>query len=173
MNPFQVYVNILGIPIHLMGIILVAISILFGILLQKEYPFHIKLMNSFLIVTLGHYIYEDVFIIVMGMVGRSMGALVLYLIITAAIVYSILMLHRGWPFLSLRCNRIVLIVVFGFFYVFIVQWDTGWFHELQRWYLGLGPDPHGVVWGIGKMFGFIIGLPLIGRREEEENDGPV
>lgn len=168
MNIFQLYVNILGVPIHVLGMLLVFIAILIGVLLQgKKYPFHIKLMNSMALITLGHFVYEDMFIVIMGVVGRSMDAIFLYLIITASLVICIMILHNYRPFVRTRLWWLCVFNVLLFqCMIFLVMFKRGWFYDLQLWYEGMGPDPHNLLWAISKAWGFLGWVMLIRRGKD-------
>ena len=145
-----------------MGMFLAGSAILVGMLLQPRRHFIFKLMNAMMLCTLGHFVYEDLFIIFAGTAGRSINALVFYLIITFAIVYCLLMMNRTYPFLKfnklyLQANLVVLAALFLFL------WAFGWFGALQLWYERLGPDPHDFLWALSKAWGFYGWLPLIRR----------
>lgn len=117
--------------------------------------------------TLGHFVYEDLFIVFAGTAGRSMNALVFYVIITAAIVYCILMMHKTYPFLNINIQyfniRYLHFNLFVLVALFLFLWSFGWFGALQLWYERLGPDPHDFLWAVSKAWGFWGWLPLIRR----------
>jgi len=117
-------------------------------------------MNTMLIVTLGHFVYEDMFILIMGLTGRSMDAIFLYLIITVVLVIGIQIAHDYRSFLDAHPWEVLNILIVQSI-LFLIMFTQGWFHSLQKWYEGVGSDPHNLLWAISKGFGFISWLSLI------------
>jgi len=123
-------------------------------------------MNTMLIVTLGHFVYEDIFILIMGLTGRSMDAIFLYLIITVVLIIGLQIAHDYKPFLEVHPWEVSNILIVQSI-IFLIMFTQGWFHSLQNWYEGAGPDPHGLLWAISKSWGFGSWLSLIKGGEQK------
>ena len=159
MSLFQWYVYILGSQIHVLSIGIVSWCLLVIVVYQREHPFLIRVINSILVVLLGHFIYEDIFILIMGTVGRSVDAIGLYILITIGIGASIIILDGQYP--SFELDENAFLMIFGLLGVFAIMYYIGWFHKLQLWYLGQGPDPHNFIWALSKVLGFACPVPLL------------
>lgn len=162
MSFFQWHVVILGSQIHVFSLLAVSFCLWSMTTSQTKHPIYIRMINSLLLVLLGHFIYEDIFILAMGTVGRSIDALWLFVAITIGIVAIIIIVDKEYP--SFEADRDIFLLIFVLLGLFGFMYYTGWFHKLQLWYIGEGPDPHNLLWAISKFAGFIIAGPLI--REE-------
>jgi len=147
---------------HILSVILAATAIIIAYLIQKIHPPIIKLINALSVCLLGHYIYEDIFILVMGSVGRSTDGWLLYMLITVGIISFMSILNSSYR--SYRLNNNIILSYSFLFVTFFLMYYTGWFHELQLWYLGTGGDPHNWLWAISKGVGLTALLPIL-RRE--------
>jgi len=163
MEFFQWYLNISGSQIHVFSILAVSWCLLSLTYIQKKHPIYIRIINSLLVLLLGHFIYEDIFIFIMGTVGRSIDALGLYVAITIGIGAMIVIVDKQYP--SYKLDKHVLTLLLILIGVFGTMYYTGWFHRLQVWYsCSICPDPHNWMWAISKVLGFAVAVPLL--REE-------
>jgi len=159
---FSWYIYISGSQIHVFSILAVLWCLLSVTVAQKKHPIHIRAINALLILLLGHFIYEDVFILIMGTVGRSIDALGLYIATTIGISAMIVIVDKQYP--SYNPNKYVFLILSALFVVFGKMYYMGWFHDLQLWYTTGAPDPHNWMWALSKILGFAVPVPLI--REE-------
>ena len=165
MNIFQYYFYIFNTPFHLVSLLIVVGCILYGILVQKRYPLYTKTLISMLMCTFGHYVYEDIFIWIMGFTGRGTESLILYLAITSVLFSVIMFVNKLYPFLYMNPSFIVTLA--GLLFSFGALWYTGWFHQLQLWYTGQGPPVENWLWAMSKLLGFLTWVKLIERRKAE------
>jgi len=170
MNIFHVY--LFG-KIHLVSLVLAGSSVLYGISLQNtERPIIYRLMVSMMIVVFGHFMYENIFTAfyryaggVDAMTGRG---LILYWALTIGLVAVISIANKLLSFIWIHNNTIFLTVglLAMSFGVLGMMWYFGFFHELLGFYTGQ-TDPHGPLWAISKLLGFIAWTPLIADRERK------
>jgi len=164
MSFFTWYVNISGSQIHVFSIVAVSWCLLSVTFAQKTHPIHIRMINALLVLLLGHFIYEDIFIIIMGTVGRSTDAIILYAAITIGIGAVMVIVDKQYP--SYKPDEQVFLMLLALLIVFGAMYYTGWFHRLQVWYgCPSCPDPHNALWAASKILGFAVPVPLI----KEEN----
>jgi len=127
----------------------------------RKYPIYIRIVLSLLTVSLGHFVYEDIFIGIMGLAGRDTGAWKLFILITLFIALMMYTMQNLYRFLSSRDSIFSIFLGTQLIFLFVGLWMSGWFHDLQLWYTGLGPDPHEVFWAISKIIGFLLFVPLL------------
>jgi len=120
---------------------------------------------SLIIVLLGHYVYEDTFIIIMGLTGRSSSAWWLFMLVTGIIVYGMITLEKHYDYLYPEGLFYTFFLAMGVATCFIFMWINGWFHSLQLWYIGQGPDPHDLLWALSKVLGFAMFVPLLWAKD--------
>lgn len=151
----------------MVSVLLVGSAFLFGFLIQKRGPLHIRLVISMLMCTLGHFIYEDIFITVMGYTGRGTEALFLYLAITFVLIMIITYVNSDYPFINFSPSFAVLLSTLLF--CFGALWYMGWFHRLQLWYIGEGPPVENWLWAVTKGLGFFTWVKMIdgGKIKDE------
>jgi len=118
--------------------------------------------------TFGHFIYEDLFIFIMGYTGRDTILLSLYLAITFFLGMLIIFVHTKYPFLYFNPSFIVSLS--GLLFSFGALWYVGWFHQLQNWYIGEGPAVENWLWAMTKLLGFLTWVKLIERRKIIKSD---
>ncbi len=162
MGFFRWYVNILGSQIHVFSILAVSCCLFSITYAQKKHPIYIRIINSLLLLLLGHFIYEDIFIFIMGTVGRSIDALGLYVAVTIGIVAMIIIVNKQYP--SYEFDKSMFWLLSALLSTFAFMYYVGWFRELQVWYTGGCPgcpDPHNWLWAISKVLGFIVPVPLL------------
>ena len=161
-NIFQLYIG----HTHVLSVFAVGASMLLGILICKQHPPHIRMMISMITTLLGHFVYEDIFMLIMGMTGRSASAWVLYTLVMVGIVAGCSILNTFYPFIRLRYGyRYSLLLLGVLMLCFTGMWFTGWFHALQLWYLKTGPDPHNWLWAMSKVVGFVVFFPMLSGEE--------
>lgn len=152
----------MGSQIHVTSIIMVIFSVILLTFYQNVHPFFVRLINSMLLCVLGHFVYENMFIVFMGLVGRSIDGLFLYFIITIGILSLMKIFHAKYP--SYKKSPNMFLPYWGLFIILCFMYATNWFTKLQLWYLGIGIDPHNLTWAISKQLGFLSGIILL-RRE--------
>jgi len=165
MNIFQYYIYIFDTPFHMISILLVGLALLIGILIQKQHTFHIRVVISMLMCIFGHFVYEDIFIVIMGLTGRGTSMIYLYLAVTFLLGMIIMFVHIGYPFL--RFNPSFIVSLAGLLFCFGVLWLSGWFYMLQLWYVGEGPPVENWLWAVTKFLGFLTWVKLIDKRRNE------
>lgn len=158
---FQMYIMVGGSQIHIFSLFSVLLSIVLCFLYQRSlYTPMVRLVNSFMVVTLGHFVYEDIFILVVGAEGRSIDALPIYLVATLAIISLVILSNKDHSFYF---NSLLFFTLSILFVEFFGLYNVGWFSDLQLWYLGIGPDPHNLWWGISKVTGLLVVFPMLRR----------
>lgn len=162
-NIFQLYIGY----VHVFSVFAVGVSILLGTLICKQHPFQIRMIISMITTLLGYYVYEDIFMMIMGLVGRSARALILYVPVTIGIIACGSILNGYYPFMHLRYGYHRSLLLLGVLLLcFAGMWLTGWFHALQLWYLKTGPDPHNWLWAVSKFIGFVVFFPMLSGEEK-------
>ena len=161
MNVFQLYVG----QVHLFSLVAVGLVMIVGMYLTRKYPIHISTIMSLITVVLGHFVYEDFFIWIMGMTGRGTEALTMFLLMTTVFMLCMYILQKHYKFLSMNGLIITVFLSMQLIVLFTGMWVYGWFHELQLWYTGQGPDPHNGLWAISKVLGFAMFIPLLWRKD--------
>ena len=157
MNIFQLYIG----QIHLISLVSVCAVLLLALYRTRKYLIHIRIVLSLLTVVLGHFVYEDIFIGIMGLTGRDTGAWKLFILTTIIIILMMYTMQNLYRFLSLRDSIFSIFLGTLLIFLFLSLWMSGWFHALQLWYTGLGPDPHDMFWAISKIIGFLLFVPLL------------
>ena len=156
MNIFHIY---LPGRIHLVSIVLVGVALLMTWLCQAGREPKMRLILSFLSVVLGHFVYEDIFIQLMGLHGRGTEAWGIYFFCTMILIYFGILLHKRSEFITWSYatpfGLFILSVLFG------AMMFTGWFTDLQIWYLGGDFDPHNLSWACSKLIGFLLFNPQV------------
>ena len=160
MNIFQLYVG----QIHLFSLASVCLVIFIGMYLTRRHPIHIRTIMSLIVVLLGHYVYEDIFILIMGFTGRSKSAWWLFMLVTGFILSGLITLEKYYDYLNPDGLFYTFFLAMGVATCFEFMWINGWFHSLQNWYTGCGPDPHNLLWAISKVLGFAMFIPLLWER---------
>jgi len=161
MNIFQIYVG----QIHLISLVLVGMALLIAMFLTRGHPFLIRIILSLMTVVLGHFVYEDAFIWIMGFTGRDTGALKLFLLVTLLISICMYIMQNRYSFLQSNGLVFSIFLCTELVTIFTIMWMGGWFHALQLWYTGNGPDPHEALWAFSKIIGFLLFVPLLRGKE--------
>ena len=157
MNPFIVYIEVLGLRMHLLSAVFAVTSFILAMTLQLgRFPIHIALLNAGLLVQIGNYFYEFLW-----MTFANQGALVLYSLILVMLLLILDMLNQRLHFAEL--NKITLILFGVCLASLTVMYAGGWFDLLHAYDIGLGADPHNLVWAVGKAAGLMMPVTLLRR----------
>jgi len=111
-------------------------------------------------------VYEDFFILIMGAYGRNIDAFSIYLMLTLFLGVLIARMRKDYHVFTLAWQLIPMFVLLFFGFGLMIM--SGWFHDLQLWYLGLGSDPHNYLWALSKLNGLVLFFPIVVRGEKTE-----
>jgi hypothetical protein len=156
MNPFIVYIEVFGLRMHLLSAVFGVTAIMLAMTLQLgRFPIHIAMLNAALLVQIGNFGYELLWITFGG------GALVLYSLVLVMLLLILDMMNSRLHFAEL--NKITLILFGVCLASLTVMYAGGWFDLLHAYDIGLGADPHNLVWAVGKAAGLMMPVTLLRR----------
>ena len=152
---FAFYITIFETRMHLLSLILTAFSFFIGLYLQRG-RFNIldKVMHSLLLVQIGNFLYELIWMLFYAMAGDDLNSFILYSIVFSFLVLICVYFNKQRHFSKI--NRNTYFLFSGLILCFLVMQVTGWFIGLRQYDLGLGVDPHNTIWAISKLLGFLI-----------------
>ena len=155
---FRIYFNV---PMygtgHLFSFIVMYAEIFLLLVLFKKQHIVYKLMLTVCFIMLGKGMYEIVW---------QYGAknAISYGDINLSVLCAISLIVFNLKTKILRINKLFIGSVVLQAVVFLLMWQLGWFDAFKLYYAGIGPDPHNLLWAIGKANGQFMWLSLIDQR---------
>ena len=139
---------------HLFSFIVLGVEILTLLLLLKNQHIIYKLMYITCFVMLGKGVYEVIW--GYGAFNKiSTGDIFLSLVCGLSLImfnYKTKLLKMNWLFIGMAILQGV---------IFLLMWQMGWFDAFKLYYVGVGVDPHNLLWAIGKANGQFMWLSLL------------
>jgi len=163
-NIFQLYV--FG-RVHVVSLVLVCGVIYVGVkMMDRKSHFIYRVLMSTNLVLLGHFVYEDVYIMfqhhVVGHDTLSIRVLILYVAVTIGIGSICSIINDRLRLLRFNASRLCVVasLFFGLVFVMWLLLKEGFFNIIPLFFEGKA-DPHGPLWAVSKLLGFSLFLPLI------------
>jgi hypothetical protein len=155
---FRIYFNV---PMygtgHLFSFIVMYAEIFLLLVLFKKQHIVYKLMLTVCFIMLGKGMYEIVW---------KYGAenIISTSDVYVSLISGLSLIMFNFKTKILRLNKLFIASVVLQVVVFLLMWQLGWFDAFKLYYVGIGPDPHNLLWAIGKANGQFMWLSLIDRR---------
>jgi len=187
-DPFSIYVWILGYKLHPHSILTFLIAIYLCTVLLAPRPLHIRLMIS-MAVCMGEYYFGEIGIgFLCGRfvdVNSWYGGLTLYTLVLVGIVSVLSIMNDKYHFYAPNWRLVGLGALILVMLVSIL-WFSGWFElyiawagrsvpvELHHWLFDFSTpqkgDPHNWLLAMAQLVLFLMWLPLIGNKHNVKED---
>ena len=142
---------------HLFSFVVLGVEIIALLLLLKKQHIIYKLMYMACFVMLGKGVYEVVW--QYGAFNEiSTGDIFL------SLVCGLSLIMFNFKTKILKINKLFVSMLFLLAVVFLVMWQFGWFDAYKLYHIGMGNDPHNLLWAMGKANGQFMWLSLIDQR---------
>ena len=142
---------------HLFSFIVMYVEIFLLLILFKKQHIAYKLMLTVCFIMLGKGMYE-----IVCKYGAENTLSTNDVIVSLISGCSLIIFNFKTKILRINKLFIVMFVFQGI--IFMLMWQLGWFDAYKLYHIGMGNDPHNLLWAIGKANGQFMWLSLIDQR---------